>query len=48
MYSLKSERTIKFYNDNPDLDFEAVNSLARKPSLFCVKILLGLLIIYRT
>ena len=25
MYSLKSERTIKFYNDNPDLDFEAVN-----------------------
>ena len=25
MFSLKSERAIKFYNDHPDLDFDAVN-----------------------
>lgn len=25
MYSLKNERAIKFYNDHPDLDFDAVN-----------------------
>lgn len=27
MFTLKSQRTIKFYNDNPNIDFETVNSI---------------------